>query len=131
MTRLAALALMLLAAPAGAECIRDPDLRVIDGDTVAYDGPNVRLAGIDTPETWRPSCPEEAALGEQATERLRALLESHEAILCLPGTTCGHGRPCGVLVVLRGGYTLNVGSILISEGLARPFTGQMGEWCAD
>ena len=129
MTRPLALALSLLAAPAWAECIRDPDLRVIDGDTVELYEDSVRLAGFDTPETFRPRCVAERRLSERATARLRGLLESHDAILCLPGTTCGRGRPCGVLMVLRGGYTLDVGSILISEGLAVPFTGSLGSWC--
>ena len=138
MTRLllAALTLSLLAAPAWAECIQNPELEVVDGDTVEWlptevleEPLNVRLLGFDTPETSRPECPDERALGEQATERLEELLESHEAILCITGTMCGHNRPCGVLVVQQGGFTLNVGSILMAEGLARPFTGQMGEWC--
>ena len=134
MTRLAAalalsIIVMMIGTPAAAECIQSPELEVVDGDNVRYQGQNVRLAGFNTPETYQPRCDEEAALGERATERLRTLLESHDAILCLPGTECGHGRLCGVLLVQRGGYTLDVGSILIEEGLARPFTGQRGSWC--
>ena len=133
MTRLAAaLALMLLAAPAGAECTDEPSFAVIDGDTLRLipEDRLVRLVGYDTPETGgRADCPSEAQLADQARERLRSLLYNYSAILCLPGTECGFGRLCGVLLVQRGGYTLDVGSILISEGLARPFTGQRENWC--
>ena len=132
MTRLAAaLALMLLAstAPAGAECIRDPDLRVIDGDTVEYAGQTVRMVGYNTAESGDDAeCDQERELSAQATERLEGLLDEHDTILCLTGTTCGYERACGHLSVIDR-YTLNVGSILIAEGLARPFTGQRGSWC--
>jgi endonuclease YncB( thermonuclease family) len=52
-------------------------MRVIDGDTIvvmAEIAPNliaewsVRLAGIDTPETFRPKCEKERALGKLATQ---------------------------------------------------------------
>jgi endonuclease YncB( thermonuclease family) len=43
---------------------------VIDGDTIRYDGVKIRLADIDTPETSRPKCAFEAALGQKAKRRL-------------------------------------------------------------
>ena len=132
----AALALSLLAstAPARAECIRDPDLRVIDGDTVEVlpDGPTVRLLGFDTPETGsRAECDEERALAGRATELLRFFLRTHDAILCLPGTECGFDRPCGILMVRNGRQTLDVGSLLIDQQAAIPYVGSQGDWCAD
>ena len=36
----------------------------------------MRIAGIDAPETHPPRCADEARLGNQATERLRDLLNS-------------------------------------------------------
>ena len=129
----AALALMLLATPAGAECTDEPAGAVIDGDTLRLipEDRLVRLVGYDTPETGRGArCASEAQLADQARERLRSLLYNYPAVLCIvPGTECGFGRLCGVLLVQRGGYTLDVGSILIEEGLARPFTGQRESWC--
>ena len=129
----AALALMLLAAPAGAECTDEPSFAVIDGDTLRLipEDRLVRLVGYDTPETGgRAGCRSEAQLADQARERLRSLLYNYSAILCIPADTeCGFGRLCGVLLVQRGGYTLDVGSILIEEGLARPFTGERESWC--
>ena len=134
MTRLlAALTLSLLAVPAWAQvepaCYLDPALEVIDGDSVRHDGVNTRMIGYDTPEIRQHECPEELALGQQATERLRDLLETHTVMLCTPGSDCGHGRPCGWLAILDGNETLDVGSILIAEGLAIPFTGSLGDWC--
>ena len=131
MTRFVIALTLALATPAVAVepgCYTDPELRVIDGDSVEFQGANVRLIGFDTPEVRRYECEEELALGRQASARLRELLETRPAILCITGTDCGHGRECGFLAV-RMGQTLNVGSILMSEGLAVPFTGEQGDWC--
>ena len=55
--------------------------RVVDGDTVILDCLGMgqfraRLMGFDTPETHRPRCNREALLGQAATRRLRALLDT-------------------------------------------------------
>ena len=47
---------------------------VIDGDTFKLGKRKVRIIGIDAPETHPARCPQEARLGEQATARLRELL---------------------------------------------------------
>ena len=124
---------LLLAAPAGAQiepgCYRNPSLQVIDGDKVSFQGENVHLLGYDAPETRQYECHLEVMIGDEATARLRNLLESHEAILCIPSSDCGHGRPCGWLAILDGGETLDVGSILMGEGLAMPFVGGPAQWC--
>ena len=49
---------------------------VVDGDTIWFKGQNIRIADIDTPETHDPRCPEELALGNQATKRLHQLVNS-------------------------------------------------------
>lgn len=115
---------LLFALPAQAQSIR-----VVDGDTVdAGYSENVRLTldqggSFDTPETWRPGCAYERQLGELATQRLRQLLrQGNVSLAILPGT-CGHGRLCGALSV----DGVNVGEILIAEGLARPVRNY--DWC--
>ena len=133
-----AAAVVLFSGPAIAiepGCYQDLDLRVIDGDSVEIvaEDLNVRIAGYDTPETWRPDPACEAFEregGERATERLQGLLESRSHELCLTNGECGHGRPCGFLAVRQGGDWIDVGAILISEDLAIPFVGEMGDWCA-
>jgi Staphylococcal nuclease homologue len=102
-------------------------IRVIDGDTVRYQGRTVRLVGFDTPETGdRARCEYERTLGAKATSRLRDLLKTGPANVqlvpcaCPPGTegtpSCNYGRACGVLTISG----RDVGAILIAEGLARP-----------
>ena len=49
---------------------------VVDGDTFYLNGEEVRIAGIDAPETHDYGCPEELALGERTATRLQELLNS-------------------------------------------------------
>lgn len=50
---------------------------ITDGDTIRMgDGTPVRLAGFNAPEVFHPQCDSEAALGHQATERLKQLVAS-------------------------------------------------------
>lgn len=102
---------------------------ITDGDTVQVSGERAgtRLVGFNTPEKFSPQCEHERQLGERASARLRELVAQGSARLtkvacaCAPGTEgtskCNHGRYCGTLLV----DGRDVGSILISEGLAVPF----------
>ncbi|MGR9128932.1 thermonuclease family protein [Rhizobium leguminosarum] len=102
---------------------------ITDGDTVHVSGElaGTRLVGFNTPEKFSPQCEYERQLGERASARLRELVAHGSARLtkvacaCAPGTEgtkkCNHGRYCGTLLV----DGKDVGSILISEGLAVPF----------
>jgi endonuclease YncB( thermonuclease family) len=105
-----------------------PQIDVIDGDTVRFEGAVYRLVGFDTPESGdRARCDDERRRADAATTRLRALIASSEARLtrvacaCRPGQegtrNCNYGRLCGSLSI--GGR--DVGAILIGEGLAHPY----------
>lgn len=101
---------------------------VVDGDTIWYRGTKIRLADIDTPEVTRPACPREAALGRQATERLRELLNAGSFSLATP--TSGRTRDRfgrELRVVKRGGQSL--GEVLVNEGLAERWGGPRRAWC--
>ncbi|NTI26578.1 thermonuclease family protein (plasmid) [Rhizobium rhizogenes] len=100
---------------------------VIDGDTLWIDGTKVRVADIDAPEISEPRCASELALGNRATERLIELVNQGPFELqALPGRgTDRYGRALRVLV--RNGHSL--GDILVSEGLARTWTGRREPWC--
>jgi endonuclease YncB( thermonuclease family) len=117
-------------------------IEVIDGDTVRFNGAVYRLVGIDTPERGdKARCDDERRSAEAATKRLRALVASGDAHLtrmvcaCRPGQEgtqkCNYGRLCGSMSI--GGR--DVGSILISEGLAHPYVcgttscPQRRPWC--
>jgi endonuclease YncB( thermonuclease family) len=103
-------------------------IEVVDGDTIRAGGLTFRLVGFDTPETGsRARWEYERTLAAVASRRLRHLIVGggldleRVACSCRPGTegtpACNHGRLCGTLTA-RG---RDVGAILISEGLARPF----------
>jgi endonuclease YncB( thermonuclease family) len=103
---------------------------VVDGDTVRVRGETFRLLGFNTPETGdQARCSAERDLAFRATSRLRSLIggaASAELIpmqcACPPGThgtsACNYGRSCAILQA----DGRDVGSILIAEGLARPYS---------
>lgn len=99
---------------------------VVDGDTFWFAGEAYRIADIDTPETHPPRCPEEAALGEAATERLRGLLNEGAFNLDeIDRDTDVHGRK--LRIVTRAGAS--IGERLVDEGLARRWEGHRRPWC--
>lgn len=99
---------------------------VVDGDTFWFAGVKYRIADIDTPETHPPRCSVEAALGAQATERLASLLNAGPFSLeSGERTSDRYGR--ALRVVKRNG--VSIGDRLITEGLARPWSGHRDPWC--
>jgi endonuclease YncB( thermonuclease family) len=58
--------------------ITSDEVRVIDGDTIRlnHQRPDVRLVGLNAPETRRAICEAERELGDKATRRLRDLVQS-------------------------------------------------------
>ncbi|WP_210727606.1 thermonuclease family protein [Sphingopyxis sp. PAMC25046] len=99
---------------------------VVDGDTFWFAGEKYRVADIDTPETHPARCAEEAALGEAATGRLRDWLNAGTFSLEDTGRdTDRYGRK--LRIVTRDGAS--VGSVLVTEGLARPWEGRRRPWC--
>jgi micrococcal nuclease len=100
---------------------------VVDGDTIWFRGNKIRIADIDTPEISEPRCPSELALGNRATSRLIELINDGPFELhAWPGRDVDrYGRKLRVLV--RDGRSL--GDILVSEGLARTWSGRREPWC--
>jgi len=99
---------------------------VVDGDTFWMDSIKIRIADIDAPETHPSRCAEEARLGEAATLRLRVLLSAGPVTLVTPPrATDRYGR--ALRIATRGGRSL--GEQLVSEGLARRWTGRRQPWC--
>src|SRR5437879_3389872 len=108
--------------------IQSSPIDVVDGDTVRYSGAVYRLVGFDTPERGdKARSDDERRRAEAATTRLRGLIAGGDARLIRvscsyrhgqEGTkNCNYGRQCGSLLI--GG--MDVGGILISEGLAHPY----------
>ncbi len=102
---------------------------VYDGDTVelicGQAKSTARLVGFDTPETKEPRCPEEAALGKRATERLRALVKSGPVQIYRLGYD-KYGRDLVTLTVAD----WDVGDVLVAEGLAHAYHGgNRAGWC--
>lgn len=99
---------------------------VVDGDTIWLEGQNIRIADIDAPETHEYGCPEEKALGDQATQRLIQLVNNGPVSLSsIDRNEDGYGRKLR-LVMVNG---TSVGDALVSEGLARYYRGGKRPWC--
>jgi endonuclease YncB( thermonuclease family) len=100
---------------------------VVDGDTIWLEGVKIRMADIDAPETHPPRCQTEAELGERATRRLHQLVNEGPFEIEAIGNRDAdqYGRKLRVLI--RNGRSL--GDILVSEGLARTWTGRREPWC--
>ena len=99
---------------------------VVDGDTIWLEGQNIRIADIDAPETHEYGCPEEKALGDQATQRLIQLVNSGPVTLqSIDRDADTYGRKLR-LVLVNG---TSVGDTLVGEGLARYYDGGKRPWC--
>lgn len=100
---------------------------VVDGDTFWHAGAKIRIADINTPETSRPGCADEARLGARAALRLTQLLNAGPFALEQQGRgTDRYGRQ--LRTVTRGGASL--GAVLVAEGLAETWTGRRRDCCA-
>lgn len=100
---------------------------IVDGDTFWSGGVKIRVADIDTPEVSEPRCAAEKALGDRATARFMELVNAGPfQMQTWPGRDADkYGRKLRVLV--RDGRSL--GDMLVSEGLARTWTGRRQPWC--
>ena len=100
-------------------------ITVIDGDTFAFGGQRIRIAGIDAPEIHPPRCMEEARLGLAATAKLKQLLTS--GTVTISGS--GHDQYGRELREVRVNGQ-DVGEAMISAGLARSYKGEKRQgWC--
>lgn len=100
---------------------------VVDGDTIWLEGVKIRIADIDTPEISQPQCDAEYALGIRARDRLVVLLNEAEFSLVAIGNRDEDQYGRKLRVIMRGGRSL--GDQLVSEGLARTWTGRREPWC--
>jgi endonuclease YncB( thermonuclease family) len=99
---------------------------VVDGDTFYLGGEKVRIAGIDAPETHPPRCADEARLGNQATEKLNALLNSGAVTM----TSIDRDRDTyGRLLRNVAVNGQDVGEAMISAGVAREYGSGRRSWC--
>lgn len=122
------LLMLAFASSAHSAPIEPTSVSVIDGDTIVVGADIFRLVGFNTPEPGSGAkCEAERALAASASFRLRQLVSAGGLDLtrmpcaCPTGTEgtqrCNYGRLCGVLKAAG----RDVGSVLITEGLARAY----------
>lgn len=108
-------------------CGRDRYTCVVDGDTVWYQGQNLRLQSYDSPEPFSDVCggDAEVTLAKRASARLLALLNSNSFTIETAGADSTGER---ILATIRIDG-VDVGELLISEGLARRWPDGDEWWC--
>lgn len=89
------------------------EVRIVDGDTFAIASERVRIEGIDTPEI-DGKCQKEQALALAAKLRLAQIIDGSTVVLERTGTD----RYKRTLATVTADGA-DVGTILVSEGLAR------------
>jgi endonuclease YncB( thermonuclease family) len=100
---------------------------VIDGDTFRLGSRKIRIAGIDAPELGHARCPQEAALGIKARDRLRELLNQGDITMTAHRLQQYDAYGRELMVVERG--PIDLGRQLVDEGLAHRYVGSKGSWC--
>jgi len=100
---------------------------VVDGDTIWFRGEKIRILNIDAPETHRPKCPSERALGDRATDRLFQLINGKRITLVRDGRDKDRNGRLLRRVEANG---RDVGERLVKEGLARRWEGKRRPWCS-
>ena len=100
---------------------------VIDGNTFWQDGVRIQLADVDVPDADAARCPGERQKAVAAKLRLQALL--NDGTFVLSGSNRGDDQNGGKMrIAMRAGRS--IGDQLVSEGLARRWTGQASSWCS-
>ena len=101
---------------------------VVDGDTLWLSGENIRLKDYDTPEPQSSICggDKEIALAKQASARFLDLLNSNEWTIERFGVDSTSSKRRLATIRIDG---QDVGTILISEGLARAWPDGEEWWC--
>jgi micrococcal nuclease len=148
MKPLAGLALVIAATmitasvPASAEVIDGNRIVIIDGDTVALPcavpargcAEKIRFIDIDAPESFRPHCENERAVGLQAKARVAELLRGATVYVERSGRKDRYRRTLANLTTADG----DVGAVLMKEGLAVAYrpgkaakAGRIAHWCGN
>jgi len=105
---------------------------VIDGDTVdlkctGTQTERIRLMGYDTPETYYAKCVAEKALGDRATERLRARAASTPVTKVERNGTDRYDRTLARVWL----DNVDLAETMVSEQLAVRYSGgKRIDWCA-
>lgn len=100
---------------------------VVDGDTIWMAGRKIRIADIDAPEKSDPKCESERRQALKATHRLLELVNQGSLELKTIGRRDMDQYGRDLRIVLLDGQS--VGNMLVSEGLARTWTGRREPWC--
>jgi endonuclease YncB( thermonuclease family) len=103
------------------------EIRVWDGDSIRLgltsEAEAIRIFNIDAPEI-DGQCAYESDLAQRSKNRLAELLAGQQVTIHRQGTD-RYGRTLAAVVV----NGVDAGDVLVSEGLARTWSGRREPWC--
>lgn len=102
-------------------------IRVIDADTFDVGAERIRINNLDAPETFRPHCDAERELGTRATVRARELIAAARVVTIYPERRRDRTSRVLARVEVDG---QDLATLLIGQGLGRPWRGRTSDWCA-
>lgn len=100
---------------------------VVDPATILYHGSVITIGDIDAPRSVGAACPEEREVAERGAARLAMLLNGG-AFEMHPDIRATDGRGRKLRILKRDG--VSIGGLLVRSGVARPWSGTPGNWCA-
>lgn len=103
------------------------EIRVWDGDSLrlgmTQEAEAIRIFNIDAPEI-EGECAYESDLAQRSKHRLAELLQGQRVEILRQGTD-RYGRTLAAITV----NGVDAGDLLVSEGLARTWSGRREPWC--
>ena len=106
------------------------EIKVIDGDTIHIRSEKIRVLGIDAPEI-KGNCQNEVVLAQKAKRRLADLIGGNQIVIDRQGRDKYRRTLAKITLGNR-----DIGSILMSEGLARKWESKWRPgldeiWCSN
>ena len=106
------------------------EIKVIDGDTIHIRSEKIRVLGIDAPEI-KGNCQSEVVLAQKAKRRLADLIGGNQIVIDRQGRDKYRRTLAKITLGNR-----DIGSILMSEGLARKWESKWRPgldeiWCSN
>lgn len=101
-------------------------VRLVDADTFDVGAERIRVNNLDAPESFRPDCDSERALAARANAEAGRIFAGARQIILYPERRRDRSARVLARVEVDG---QDFATLLIRQGLARPWVGRSSDWC--